>query len=191
MLAVLVLVGYALVLAGSSAGHGWRLVVHLLSTEHGGAHAAAPNAVTTGIVASVEAEPPGITDRSKSEKTPEHEHSHPGSPHRHAAQPDEPAHQHAVALSAALDAEASEPQPDARATPDAPHAHGGRTHTHESADPGPDIPALLTLSLDKHCLFAGRALPPPPVRDGDAAPSAATLFSTVPPVEVPPPRRLG
>ncbi|MEP0547327.1 MAG: hypothetical protein ABJF88_10380 [Rhodothermales bacterium] len=135
-LAVLVLVGYALVLAGSSAGHGWSLLVHLVTERH-----------EAESVAAYAASP----------------HAHPGSGHAHGN------HAHG----------------------DAPHEHDGRTHTHErDRDADPDAPAVLTVSLDKHCLFSGAALPPLPVRDRDDVRPTAALFSTAPPVEVLPPRAL-
>ncbi len=184
VLAVLVLAGYALVLAGSSAGQGWHLLAHLLSTHHGDAHEADMH---EPVPADVQHTAPPVTVEVEHPGTPEHSH---GAEHRHTSGAGLHPHHHHAAHQAGAASEAAEPQRDVRPER-APHEHGGRTHTHESADPDPDVPVLLTLSLDKHCLFAGAALPPPPVRDCDTAPLAAALFSTVSPVEVPPPRLMG
>lgn len=150
VLVVLVLVGYALVLAGSSAGDGWSLLVHLATARHEvepvDAHAAAA-----------------------------HTHSTSGHAHREHAHGDVP-----------HDCDASAPPSHT------PHEHGGRTHTHESdRDADPDAPAVLMVALDKHCLFSNAALSPLPAQNRDDVRPAAALFSTAPPVEVPPPRTLG
>lgn len=161
---VLVLTGYLLVLSGSSVGYGWGLLTHLLSQHHG-----------TGI------EQPVLVDAHRHGTAADNDpaHHHGPSSTRPAAHHHRPAgHDHAP--------------PDVRPPRNAPHEHDGRTHTHErSSDADPAAPALLTLALDKHCLFSGVTLPPPPSRDRAASrPVAAPLPSALP-VEVPPPRLLG
>lgn len=180
-LAVLVLVGYVLVLGGSSAGHGWHLLLHLLSEHHGGAHE-----IRTSRAAPVGLRHAALPARAEAEYAETSAHPH-GSAHRHAH--GSPPHRHAAAsATASPDRDAH----DARRSEEAPHEHDGHYHIHGSKqDQEQGAPALPTITLDKHCLFSGTPLPPPPARDWDGTRPTATLFSTAPPVEVPPPRWLG
>lgn len=163
-LAVLVLVGYLLILCGSSAGHGWHLMLHLLSQHHG-----------LERMADLRPPPAHPTHLAHSEAPGHHEASehHRGAPHHHESGHHQRSADH-----------------DAEPPRNAQHEHHGRAHTHESQrDPAPSAPALLTVSLDKHCFFAGPVLAPPPVQDRDDVRPATALFSTALPVETPPPRR--
>lgn len=214
VLGVLVLVGYAASFGSAPADHGWSLWIHLLKDHHGVADPhtpvpAAPDVPVRAVALGLPSDGPvqGRGPATRAAKKPhavghsasthdamrahdeahghtheaEHKHEHA---HRHA-HPHVAAHDHAVAHDEP-DADAPEAgHPEVLPARSEPHEHDGRMHTHEPLSD--DGPALLTLALDKHCLFGAPSAPlPPPAPDADLASARGLHAQSAPSVESPP-----
>ena len=163
--------GYLLVLNGSAAGHGWRLLFHLIAEHHlldmhDGEHELGGTHEPHEAAFSRQALHGGGSDHGFD----------PMSLHYHAEHhTDDDAEHHAHEVSPS----------------NVPHEHHGRFHTHDGHDTQPDSPVLLTIALDKHCFFSASSLLIPPL-----VPDAAIVHAKrwppfiVFPVETPPPRQL-
>ena len=210
------LAGYLAALAATPTGHGLRLAAHLLAeqhealdgsahhdeahrdeahrdeTHHGEAHhgeaghrgEAHQNPPSRRALAGARSRPSGLSpsDEGDSERASASErgvrvhghgeaHGHDEAEHRGETHGHDEAHRREA--------------PDHAA--DGLHAHHGRLHTHREA---PAPPALLTLALDKHCVFGRGRLPAPtPARSLAAAHPGAIHAPVVLAVEVRPPQR--
>lgn len=164
------LVGYLLALGAAPTGHGLRLAAHLLA-EHDGVHGHSETQTLS----------PERASASALEIQP-HEH---GEPHRHGELQNPPP-ERASASEQGVQAHMHGEGPRTGVSEDV-HAHRGRLHSHREAPPPP---ALLTVALDTHCIFACDGVPAPsPAQSTDRMSPGAIRASVVVPVEVRPPQR--
>ena len=189
------LAGYLAALAATPTGHGLRLAAHLLAEQHealdGSAHhdeahrgeaerrgEAHQNPPSRRALAGARSRPSGLSpsfegdnERASASEQGVRVHGHGVAHHGETGHHDETGHRGEA--------------PDHAA--DGLHAHHGRLHTHREA---PAPPALLTLALDKHCVFGRGRLPAPtPARSLAAAHPGAIHAPVVLAVEVRPPQR--
>ena len=170
------LVGYLLALGAAPTGHGLRLAAHLLA-EHDGVDGHSETQTLSPERA-----------RASALEIPPHEHGEPhgqGELHGHSElQPPSP--ERASASEQEVQAHMHGEGPRTGASEDV-HAHRGRLHSHREAPPPP---ALLTVALDTHCIFACDGVPAPsPAQSTDRVSPGAIRASVVVPVEVRPPQR--
>ena len=195
------LAGYLAALAATPTGHGLRLAAHLLAEQHealdGSAHhdeahrgeaerrgEAHQNPPSRRALAGARSRPSGLSpsfegdsERASASEQGVRVHGH-GEAHGH----DEAEHR---GETHGHDEAHRREAPDHAA--DGLHAHHGRLHAHREA---PAPPALLTLALDKHCVFGRGRLPAPtPARSLAAAHPGAIHAPVVLAVEVRPPQR--
>ncbi len=186
-----VLVGYAVALGGTSSGHGLRLAVHLFTEHHEATHHHGherPVAFTAPLLGAHGASRAGgrvwgqqaasdgrggTAPRQQGRLAPRRgtvglyaerlaAHNHDEARHEYEAHSDHGGAEEGV------------------------HSHHGRVHSHREAPPAP---ALVSIELDKHCVFPGpHVCAPDEARRLDWPVRAATPAPVVLAVEVRPPQ---
>ena len=157
----LALLGYISVLAASPAGHGLRLLGHLVQSH-----------------SVVSVHPSAVAEfdhhHQARPESPRHAHGHDGIEHAHAS------HSHETRSEGDLVLQDESPLPGDV------HEHNGVAHSHSA--PPPEPPRVLTVSLDEHRLPDATPMtsPSPPLEEALGAREMA-LISIEGTVETPPP----
>lgn len=195
-----VLLGYAVALGGTSSGHGLRLAVHLLTEHHDEErHDEAPHGDGRGHDASAWQEPPARAPIAADDAPLASESSRRSEALRLSPSSRGTVRACNAGVSDCLElrthergglhdeAHHDEAHDDHGGAEEGPHSHQGHVHSHREAPPAP---ALVSVELDKHCVFAGPlVVAPGDARRLDWSDRAATPAPVVLSVEVRPPQR--